>query len=73
MPNSNSDDSLNDLVMPFEILAIGVGSYEHSISSFKGIYEEGIKYLGNSSTLENTYSGVHWRWSVDYFTDWFWS
>ena len=46
----------NALEMPFDILYVGIGEYQHTKESYKGIYNEGYKYLFTRQV--NKQSGV---------------
>ena len=46
----------NVLEMPFDILYVGIGEYQHTKESYKGIYNEGYKYLFTRQV--NKQSGV---------------
>ena len=46
----------DSLEMPFDILYVGIGEYQHTKESYKGIYNEGYKYLFTKTV--NKQSGV---------------
>ena len=54
--NNNVTKAANNLEMPFDILYVGIGEYHHTKESYKGIYNEGYKYLFTNTI--NSQSGV---------------
>ncbi|HEY8361622.1 MAG TPA: hypothetical protein VIK77_01905, partial [Tissierellaceae bacterium] len=55
---NNNYDSTN-LTMPYYIFLIGLGAFKHTVETFIGIYNEGIRYLSpESQVFENPSSGV---------------
>lgn len=56
--SSTGNNPISNLNMPYDIFMIGVGAYEQSNDSFKGIHSEGIKYIGQTIVNGESSSGV---------------
>ncbi len=57
--SSSNEIVVSDLNMPYNLFLMGVGAFNHTEESFKGIYNEGIRFLSlENQKFEKPSSGV---------------